>query len=72
MASLHPISAASLRISTSESTRTLVPDYFSQPICSEEGADAAYQKYLEQSADRGLGFGHWLEAEARRLMGSRS
>jgi|GEM_PF-2648514 len=72
MASFNPITTVSLRTATSESARPLLSDYFNQSVCSNERADAAYQKYLKQSPERGLGFGHWLEAEARHLKSSRS
>lgn len=53
--------------STAESVRRLVPEYFERPVCSDEGADAAYQKFLSQSSEPDFAFAHWLEAEARRL-----
>lgn len=39
-------------------------DYFDVPVCTEEGADLAYQAYLSQRAEVGHDFSHLLEERA--------
>ena len=41
-----------------------VEDYFQRPVCTEEAADLAYGKFVNQGPDAGGDFGDWRDTQA--------
>lgn len=48
----------------SNASSAVAADYFEMPVCSDEGADLAYQAYSSQRTGTGPDFPHLLEEHA--------
>ena len=43
---------------------SIVADYYSGPVCTEEISDQAYGSFVGQGWEAGTVFDHWRDAEA--------